>query len=111
MAMQNEVPEPPSLLDYTLHKEEYGISKKEFQAWTRRYNVAEFKAMIHPVRTYRATHDPVPAEVKAERRKNVLLVIGKLFLKAVKWVFLIFAAFVAAIFSLSFERNPTQRRG
>ena len=36
--MQNEVPEPPSLLDYTLHKEEYGISKKEFQAWTRRQN-------------------------------------------------------------------------
>lgn len=111
MAMQNEVPEPPSLLDYTLHKGEYGISKKEFQAWTRRYNAAEFKAMIHPVRTYRATHDPVPAEAKAERRKNVLLVIGKLFLKAVKWVFLIFAAFVAAIFSLSFERNPPQRRG
>lgn len=55
--------------------------------------------------------DPVPAEVKAERRKNVLLVIGKLFLKTVKWVFLIFATFLAAIFSLAFERNPRQTRG
>ena len=111
MAMQNEVSEPPSLLDYTLHKEKYGISKKEFQAWTRCYSAAEVKALVHPVKTYRATHDPVPAEVKAERRKNVLLVIGKLFLKTVKWVFLIFATFLAAIFSLAFERNPRQKRG
>lgn len=51
MAMQNEVPEPPSLLDYTLHKEKYGISKKEFQAWTRRYSAAEMKAMAHPVKS------------------------------------------------------------
>lgn len=109
--MQNEVPELPSLLDYTLHKKRYGISKKEFQAWTRRYAAAEMKAMVHPVKTYRATLDPVPAEVKIDRRKNVFLVVGRLLLKVVKWVFLIFATFLAAVFSLAFERNPRQKRG
>lgn len=51
MILQTEVPEPPSLLDYTLHREKYGISKKEFQAWTRRYSAAEMKAMAHPAKS------------------------------------------------------------